>query len=50
MFLMDHKPHNVAIPIKRKTMDLLWAHNSISLLIMGKPYLIVRHADCRLRI
>jgi hypothetical protein len=31
---MEYNPHNTAIPIKRKTMNLLWAHHSISLLIM----------------
>jgi hypothetical protein len=47
MILIDHNPHNVAIPIKRKTMNLLWAHNSISLLITETPYEI---ADCGLQI
>jgi hypothetical protein len=35
IFLMEYNPHNTAIPIKMKTMNLLWAHHSISLLIMN---------------
>src|SRR5574341_391200 len=35
MFLIEYDPANVAIPMKRKTMNLLCAENSIILLIIA---------------
>src|SRR6266540_937603 len=41
MFLIDHSPISVATPMKRKTMNLLWAHASMILLIMASLLLLL---------